>query len=202
MFSSSSKIVRGELWRLKLTNGGLNLHTPTFPVCKKINEAVDADRETNRETEVRAGEQSWTGPGSRFIRTGLLLGEHACLFSLFSRPWCVYQCRFNTVEQWQRSARLWTVPLCNVIPLPNSFPVMQESVEDERWFTAAWTEMTEVVDVNTSRWRNFAWNDNEQLHFSLFYHIINYLVTNYNYFLCLAAWLESISRTSIRISTI
>lgn len=40
--SSSSNIGRGERRRLKLTNGGLNLHTPTFSVCKKINEVEDA----------------------------------------------------------------------------------------------------------------------------------------------------------------
>lgn len=27
-----------EQRQLRLTNGGLNLHTPTIPVCKKINE--------------------------------------------------------------------------------------------------------------------------------------------------------------------
>lgn len=116
---SCSKIGTAEQWRLKLTNGGLNLHTPTISVCRKINEAVDADRQTNREIEIREPETIWTVPGSTFIRTGHLLGEHACLFSLFSRPWCVCQCRFNAVEQWQCSAGLWTVLMCNVIPLPN-----------------------------------------------------------------------------------
>lgn len=38
----SSSTGRGEQWRLKLTNGGLNLHTPTISVCKEINEVKDA----------------------------------------------------------------------------------------------------------------------------------------------------------------
>lgn len=43
---------------LKLTNGGLNLHTPTIAVYKKINEVEDGNcmRLTDRETEMREQE--------------------------------------------------------------------------------------------------------------------------------------------------
>ncbi len=43
---------------LKLTNGGLNLHTPTTAVCKKINEVEDGNcmQLTDRKKEMRVQE--------------------------------------------------------------------------------------------------------------------------------------------------
>lgn len=43
---------------LKLTNGGLNLHTPTIAVCKKINEVEDGNcmQLTDRKKEMRGQE--------------------------------------------------------------------------------------------------------------------------------------------------
>lgn len=43
---------------LSLTNGGLNLHTPTIAVCKKINEVEDGNCKqlTDRKKEMRVQE--------------------------------------------------------------------------------------------------------------------------------------------------
>lgn len=88
---SCSKIGTAELWRLKLTNGGLNLHTPTISVCRKINEAVDADRQTNREIEIREPETtSELGPVPHLLEPDICWGSMlVCLVYSLARDVCV-----------------------------------------------------------------------------------------------------------------
>lgn len=61
--SCTSHISRKQRWRLRY--GGLHLHTPTAPVCKKINDVEDAKRillTYSEESHARARDQQrgWT----------------------------------------------------------------------------------------------------------------------------------------------
>lgn len=136
-----SNISRKQRWRLWLIKGGLHLHTPTAPVCKKINDVEDATWTLLTYCEKSRKQTVWVQSAEQHEEISSDLENVPVLQGMWDLPPKGARASSQiglflmVCDGWQTtvSTSMWYCERYQVITLPDSFHFIEKCQNSRHW---------------------------------------------------------------------